>query len=56
LKDFYFLVPPELGARGRLIVNLARFYDLCVQGSLSKGEIKILFPPLSRGGLGRGKT
>jgi hypothetical protein len=38
LKEFYFLVPPELGARGRLIVDLIGFYDLCVHGSLKRGE------------------
>ena len=32
LKEFYFLVPPELGARGQLTVDLTRFYDLCVHG------------------------
>jgi len=33
LKEFYFLIPPELGARGRLIVDLTGFYGLCVHGS-----------------------
>jgi hypothetical protein len=38
LKEFYFLVPPELGARGRLIVDLTGFYDLCVHRSLQRGK------------------
>jgi hypothetical protein len=33
LKKIYFLVPPELGARERLIADLARLYDLCIHGS-----------------------
>ena len=40
LGDFeriLFLVPPELGARGRLIADLTRFYELCVQGSAGDG-------------------
>ena len=51
MKEFYFLVPPELGARGRLIVDLIGFYDLCVHGSLRKGE-KIKKVPLFKGNLG----
>jgi hypothetical protein len=48
LKEFYFLVPPELGARGRLIVDLIGFYDLCVHGSLKRGE-NLNSPPFLRG-------
>ncbi len=35
MKKFYFLVPPELGGKGRLIVDLARFYDLCLQADVT---------------------
>jgi hypothetical protein len=46
LGDFarmYFLVPPELGARGRLIVDLARFYDLC-RSLMGEGARAIFVP------------
>jgi hypothetical protein len=40
-ERFLFSCPPELGARGRLIVDLTRFYDLCIHG-------KILVVPCAR--------
>jgi hypothetical protein len=43
LKRFYLLVPPELGARGRLIVDLAKFYDLCGHSSFLGEFVKNYF-------------
>jgi len=54
LKDLNFLVPPELGARGRIGVDFASFETCVYTVAQERGNKKKLFLPFSCGRRGWG--